>query len=141
MSNFSDLAGKTIIAIDGATKGSECIVITCADLSRFVLRHSQDCCESVQVEDVAGEPSDLVGHVVSLAEEASNSDNPPPHTDSWTWTFYRLRTHGGDLTIRWLGESNGYYGETAQLDVMAVDISDLTPKQQVLRDVALERGG
>lgn len=139
MHEFSELTGKTIIAIEGAEKGSECVTITCSDLTRFVLYHSQDCCETVQVEDVAGEPGDLIGHVVALAEETSNNENPPPHADSWTWTFYRIRTHGGDLTLRWLGESNGYYGEHASLDVKTVDLSDLTPHQQVLRDVALER--
>jgi hypothetical protein len=143
VASFADLKGKTIIAIDGAVKGSERITITCADLKRFVLSHYQSCCESVLVEDVTGDPADLVGHVVMLAEESTKKDGDPPseYSDSFTWTFYKLRTHGGDVTIRWLGESNGYYGEEVNVDVNDVKLTDLTPEQQVRRDMVLERGG
>lgn len=152
VASFEDLKGKTIIAIDGAVKGSDRITITCADLKRFVLQHHQSCCERVLVEDVAGEPADLVGHAVMLAEETTNRENPPEYwcspssdfgsgSDSFTWTFYKLRTHGGDVTIRWLGESNGYYGEGVDVDVNDVKLTDLTPEQQARRDVVLERGG
>jgi hypothetical protein len=143
VASFEDLKGKTIIAIDGAVKGSDRITITCADLKRFVLSHLQCCCESVLVEDVAGDPADLVGHVVLLAEESTNSDENPPseYSYSFTWTFYKLRTHGGDVTIRWLGESNGCYGEGVDVGVNDVKLTDLTPEQQARRDVVLERGG
>ncbi len=141
VASFEDLKGKTIIAIDGAVKGSDRITITCADLKRFVLQHHQSCCERVLVEDVAGEPAELVGHAVMLAEETTNRENPPEYSDSFTWTFYKLRTHGGDVTIRWLGESNGYYGEGVDVDVNDVKLTDLTPEQQARRDVVLERGG
>lgn len=140
MSDFSKLVGKTIVAIEGATVGAERVTIVCSDLTRFSLYHLQDCCERVRVEDVAGNPQDLIGRVVALADESSNKDNPPDYADSFLWTFYRPRTHGGDITIRWLGESNGYYGESVECDVDAVPLESLTPAQQVLRDVALERG-
>ncbi len=137
---FSELTGKSIISIEGAVKGSQEVWITCSDLTQYVLRHHRDCCEYVRVEDVAGDPADLVGQQVMLAEEVSNRDDPPQDADSFTWTFYKLRTHGGDLTIRWLGESNGYYSEGVDVERVLAPLASLTPSQQVLRDSLLERG-
>jgi hypothetical protein len=61
----------------------------------------------------------MVGTPIVLAEEVGNADDPEKYEDedgcgyaeSYTWTFYKLRTIKGSMTIRWLGQSNGYYGE------------------------------
>lgn len=37
---------------------------------------------------------------------------PGDEWDSHTWTFYRFVTMLGTVTVRWLGESNGYYSES-----------------------------
>jgi hypothetical protein len=42
--------------------------------------------------------------------------------ESMTWTFYKFRTTGGDLWVRWLGESNGYYSE--RVTVTWTDVDD-----------------
>lgn len=98
--------GSTIQSVEGMSIGSgEITIIT--DGGSLRLYHYQDCCESVSVEDVTGDPTDLVGKIVVSFEEATAD---APSTDACgLWTFYKIRTTGGDVTIRWLGESNGYY--------------------------------
>lgn len=111
MSNDLDnIIGATVLAVEGCNVGSESILFR-TDKGTLRLYHVQNCCESVSVEDVNGDPSDLVGGVVSVAEERTNVEE-----DSWQrtgWTFYTIRTTKGDLDIRWLGRDNGYYGVLA----------------------------
>jgi hypothetical protein len=117
---FSELKGQTIAAIDGLEVGSEDVTFTMADGAKYRMYHSQDCCESVSVEDVNGDVADLIGSTITLAEKATSSENPegvtPEYQDSFTWTFYRLATAKGFVVIRWYGESNGYYGEEAYFE-------------------------
>lgn len=70
------------------------------------------------IEEIVGDLDDLVGSPILAAEESSNSedDKPSDDSESWTWTFYRFRTAKGLVVIRWLGESNGYYGEGVDLE-------------------------
>lgn len=109
---FSDLVGLTLTAVRGHHVGSERLTLETQEGRSFVMYHSSDCCESVDLNDVAGDIADLVGNPLVQAEEASNSDDKPSeYADSWTWTFYKLATVKGSVTLRWLGESNGYYSE------------------------------
>lgn len=81
----------------------------------YMFFHSQDCCENVRVEDIAGDLADLEGTPLVVAEvECSNDlfEGKPTVRDSFTWTFYKFRTIKGSVTVRWLGESNGYYSES-----------------------------
>lgn len=105
-----DLVGKTLIGVD---VGSDEIAFRTDDGKTYKMLHHQDCCESVTVEDVCGDVADLVGSPIVMAEEVTseNGGPEPPYADSWTWTFYKLATALGSVTIRWLGESNGYYSE------------------------------
>ena len=107
------LLGKTLRAITPAKKGDDEIVFECEDGTRFKMFHSQDCCETVAVEEVVGDLADLVGSPIVEAEmvESKDGEPKPQYPDSWTWTFYKLGTAKGFVTLRWLGESNGYYSE------------------------------
>ena len=110
---FDELVGKTFVSITGAEPQSDEIVFTCTDGSVYRMHHMQDCCESVTVEEVIGDPSKLIGDPILYAEESSNGDDLPVgvYNESFTWTFYRLATVNGHLVIRWYGSSNGYYSE------------------------------
>lgn len=119
---FSDLVGKVVVALAGLEPGSESVDLFTSDGEQFRMYHTQDCCETVQVEDVCGDVSDLIGRAITLAEESTSNDRPsdlpaPDYEDeSQTWTFYRLGTDRGMVTIRWYGCSNGYYSESVYFD-------------------------
>ena len=119
--NFSDLVGKTLTKIEGCEKGSNEIKFYASDGTVWRMYHDQDCCESVMVEDVCGDVTDLIGSPILRASEDSNSDTPPGVSvpelcdDSFTWTFYNIGTFKGHVTIRWFGTSNGYYSEDVSL--------------------------
>ncbi len=105
----SVLLGRTITAIEGMEKGSDAVVFTMDNGEQFTMAHQQDCCESVSLADVTGDPEDLIGSPVTMADESSE-----PGESNWgtaTWTFYKFATVKGYVDLRWLGESNGYYGE------------------------------
>jgi hypothetical protein len=114
---FEELKGKTLSRVE-VTKDNEEVHFTLDSGERYKLYHGQDCCESVEVESVVGDLSDLVGSPLLQAEEVSSSDEWPADAEkkyepeSYTWTFYKLATIKGCVTIRWYGSSNGYYSES-----------------------------
>ena len=114
--NFDKLKGKIVTEIKGCKVGSDEIRFICNDGSEYLMYHVQDCCESVTLEDIAGDVNDLINSEIMLAEEVTSNENPegvkPEYQDSFTWTFYKLRTINGSVTLRWYGESNGYYSES-----------------------------
>lgn len=113
---FETLLGKTLVEISGAAGDDEMTFKSDAG-EVFKMYHAQDCCESVNVNDIEGDLEDLIGSPIVLAEESTSSENPEEiqdtgYPDSFTWTFYRLATAKGFVVIRWYGESNGYYSES-----------------------------
>lgn len=123
--DFKDLEGHTIISAEGFEVGSREIIFNCEDGSKFRMHHYQDCCEGVDVNDIVGDIDELIGATVLSAEESENCDHlerkngPLLHEDdSFTWTFYKIRTSKGYIDIRWLGESNGWYSESVCFEKM-----------------------
>lgn len=94
------------------------VVFVREDGHRVVLHHHQDCCESVWLEDVDGEWSDLIGTPLIEAEEVTHDrDDGEDGHESSTWTFYKLATTKGCVTLRFIGTSNGYYSEDVSVSV------------------------
>lgn len=112
--NIDQLEGLTLVSVDGLAKDSEEVIFTSACGRRFRMFHTQDCCEHVRVDDVIGDVKDLIGQPIVNAYEETNEKEPIPKDSdySFLWTFYRIATNAGTLTIKWLGESNGYYSES-----------------------------
>lgn len=122
---FSDLMGKTMRRVE--MFGDDEIVFEDVDGTMYKLYHQQECCETVTVEDISGDLSDLVGTPILMAEEISGysaseqsrvqhalmATKPRDEDDeSFTLTFYKLATIKGYVDIRWYGVSNGNYSES-----------------------------
>ena len=106
---MSDLVGRVFTKV--INNGNELILKN--DKEYFKFYHEQDCCESVSIEDITGDLTDLVDSPILFAEKTVNDD--PNASESGTWTFYKLATVKGWVDIRWYGSSNGYYSEGVSL--------------------------
>lgn len=112
---LKDMVGRTFVSATG-TKGDEEMLFTDKDGRWVKFYYEQDCCASCNIEDICGDLSDLVGSPILHAEEVSSEGTPAPeNADSYTWTFYKFDTIKGSVTVRWLGESNGYYSESVSV--------------------------
>ena len=142
--NFSDLVGKTLLKIEIGV--DDFIVFYCDNGAKYKLFHKQKCRETVVIEDICGDMDDLIGSPILVAEEASNKQKRPdgvktktvlsiverlgttmsvwqeidtdgnPCPESATWTFYKIATFKGYVTIRFYGSSNGYYSESVSFE-------------------------
>jgi len=115
---FKELKGKVLVSLEN--QDNEELIFTTTDGEIYRLFHSQDCCEDVYIEDVCGDLDDIIGSTILVAEEVIHGtcetpdgvDGPEYEDESFTWTFYKIDTRKGGVTIRWYGSSNGYYSET-----------------------------
>lgn len=115
------LIGKIITEIEGLEEGNDEIIFSCSDGTKYRMYHQQDCCESVTIEDICGDVSTLIGYPLLMAEDISNECDEEGLNiwgDSFTWTWYKFATIKGYVTIRWYGESNGYYSEDVDFEEM-----------------------
>jgi hypothetical protein len=107
---LSILEGRTLSL---CKQSRDTILFETIEGDHLVMGHAQDCCETVSVEEIHGDLIDLVGSPIVIAEEVSNRGETEWGTE--TWTFYKLATRKGYVTIRWHGSSNGYYSESVDL--------------------------
>lgn len=106
--DVSVLIGRTIVKIEN--KDNEELMFYTLDGEVYKMFHYQDCCENVRIEEIIGDLEDLLNSPITMSEEvAEEGEND---WGSQTWTFYKFATNKGFVTIRWLGESNGYYSES-----------------------------
>ena len=145
--DFSELKGRTITDIRGLKSGSEHIEFDTVDgegkYKGYGLTYYQDCCASCSVEEIHGDVEDLLNSPILLAEEVSSTEPTDEmkaarakekadaeakdeyysdyQYESETWSFYKLATIKGSVTIRWYGSSNGYYSETATFHELGKD--------------------
>ena len=132
ITTFRNMLGKVMVTVSGTGGGDEMLFVA-TDGSRFRFTHQQDCCENVRIEDICGDLSDLVGAPIVEAEEVDNK-GPKIRAESYTWTFYRFSSTKGTVTVRWLGTSNGYYGEGVGYDESEVPIVEAEEEEESLTE-------
>lgn len=106
------LLGKTIVSIESENPPYDYLTFKTTSGDRLMMYHDQECCESVTIEDIVGDLNDLIGSPITQAEEVVEDEEREGLMFQYTWTFYKLATIKGYVTIRWCGNSNGYYSES-----------------------------
>lgn len=111
--NIELLKNKVIEKIDHDC--NESLIFRLKDGDVFKMYHDQDCCEDVYLDDIIGDLSDLIDSPIIMAELSTNSGDLENY-NSYTWSFYKLATIKGYVTLRWYGESNGFYSEEVKFE-------------------------
>lgn len=114
MVKFEDLKGEVLdyVAIHKDLNADNSVIIFSSKEGRlWIMTHTQDCCENVDIEEVVGSFDDLLDSPIVMAEEIT-SNYRVYGNETATWTFYKLATVKGYVTLRWYGASNGYYSES-----------------------------
>ena len=119
MTNELALLGEICYNID---VGSDMITFHTLSGKCFEMSHTQDCCESVTLEDINGDIQNLIGVPILRADEKTSNDprdgdDEEYASESCTYTFYTFATKKGYVDIRWYGSSNGYYSESVDLQM------------------------
>jgi hypothetical protein len=64
--------------------------------------HQQGCCEVVDLVDIEGGGEELLGQIITKAEETIEEG------DYYQYTFYNISTPKGSVFLRWNGKSHYY---------------------------------
>ena len=133
MNDLEKIIGATILEVNGCVRDSECVSFV-TDRGTLRLLHRQNCCERVYLADTNGDMFDLIGGVVSVAEERSNQKGG--HGEYRTkYTFYTIRTTKGDLDLRWIGKDNGWYSVSVDAEWEEIVSEDTDPEEEHWMDL------
>lgn len=144
--------------------GDEVLYLFADNGDVYALFHERDCCEVVSLEDIDTSLDWVLNHPILLAEESTTRETPEGCEKPWadkdededssfendeypiewegteTWTFYRLSTVKGSVTMRWYGTSNGYYSEAVSMAVARGTAGDFVQVRMVGSVTELREG-
>jgi len=115
---IESLVGEVLTHID-VDEVENIILLTTKSGRQIKIFHDQDCCESVSIETTEGNWDKLVGKVIEEArqDEFYNLDpKPGEYAESWTRTNLIFRVNDQTVISKWIGESNGYYSESVNIE-------------------------
>ena len=111
--DIKDLVGEVFVSVEST---HEAVVFIKKDDSGYRMEHIQDCCEVVWLDDVCGDLDDLAWSPILVAEEI-NGEAPASDDggDPLKWTFYKIATIKGSVTIRWCADAFAYYSTSIDI--------------------------
>lgn len=123
ITNFEYLKGKTITEMsigvfESSSNDNEYVSFIANDSDfeyEYILYHDANVTNSVCIEDITGNIIDILDSIILLAESSFSEKINKGDTTTWggdilaseRWTYYRLNTSIGSVTIKWHG--NGTY--------------------------------
>ncbi len=117
---FSNLIGKTLVKIEN--RDNKELLFHTSDNEIYRMFHEQDCCECVDLEDIIGNLDDILNSPIMDAFEKTDDFTGNPKYDEYNeltqWTFYTIVTEKSSVTLRWYGESNGYYSVNVDFELL-----------------------
>ena len=112
---LTEFIGKTLKSVNVINDEYNIKIIFEFDTGqKYKMYHEQFCCADVYIEDITGNMQNLIDRELIMAEQVQECGENEHGT--FTWTFYKLATSLGYVTIRWYGESNGYYSEEVWIE-------------------------
>lgn len=114
---INQMLGRIFVMVEVGV-GGDTMEFYDANGGGFRFFHKQGCCERVEIVELIGDLSDLVGEPILMAYGWSNAldEDDRYSSNSCTWTFYRFGTIKGAVAVRWLGSSNSNYSEKVDIE-------------------------
>lgn len=125
---IEDMINKIPVKID---MGNEILIFKFEDGSCYVFNHMQDCCETVQITDINGSLASLIGKPLLAAYSSSSIEEEGVEGIYIEWTFFHFRNVDESVTVKWEGESNGYYSVDVEHGLYEADDDSYLARQLI----------
>ena len=112
---FSALVGEVLDAVD-IDREKDQILLTTRSGRNFLVYHKQNCCETVAISGQDGSFDKLIGKPIVEARDITVDTSEEAAGSSQTTTILVFRVDDQTVISRWIGDSNGYYSESVDIE-------------------------